>query len=82
MGAEVSHAGVEGFERVAAEVFDGADPELVEGALGAWSDSPERVDGEGVEGLLDAVWVDDGEAVGFVHVGGELGEELVWGDSD
>lgn len=54
----------------------------MEVALGRCADAHDFSDGEGVEDLLDGFIGDDGVAIGFVHVGCEFGEELVWCDAD
>jgi len=65
-----------------AEVGDGFDADVVEGGFGFFADAPEASDGERGEDGFDVFGVDDEEAVGFVHVGGEFGEEFIGGDAD
>ncbi len=78
----VAAAGLEPVEGLGAEVGDGLDAPLVEASGGGLADAPDFGDGEGEEDAVDIFGADDGEAVGFVEVGGEFGEEFVGGDAD
>jgi hypothetical protein len=66
------------------ELADGVDAGFVEGGTSDFADAPDSVDGERGEEISDFVGVagNEGQAVGFVEVAGELGEKLVVGDTD
>ena len=80
--AVLTHSGAEGVDGHRSQITDGSDPESCERPLGAGPDAGEPGDMERVEDLLNLIGLDDEESVGFVHIGGELGEELVWRHAD
>ena len=65
-----------------AEVGDSVDAEEFEFGGHGGTDAPEFGDGEGREEGVDLIGCDEDEAVGFLEIGGELGEEFVRGDAD
>jgi hypothetical protein len=65
-----------------AEFGDGGDAGGGEAGEHAAADAGEVVELEGVEDVGEIVVLDQGEAIGFVHVGGDFGEEAIGGDAD
>lgn len=64
------------------ELGDGVDAEGLEGGCAFGSYAPEFAHGQGVEELLDPVWGNNPEPVGFAPGGGHFGDEFSGGDSN
>jgi len=77
---EAAHRVAEQLQIGGAHVDETLDPLRAQFFGGHRADAPERVDRELLKKRLDAIGTDDGEPVGLLPAGRDLGEELVGGD--
>ncbi len=65
-----------------ARLLDGLDSLIAEAAVHVGADAREVLEFELVQGVGELRVLDDGEAIGFLHVSADLGEEAVGRDAD